>query len=533
MNTFRKYSSKFISILFAIMMVVVLLSVIFADGGYFSMNNSNLFLSICIGVAFALGVFLLYHKLFRKTSEISRKWEIIIVVSAIVIFLILGIVVIFTLRVKPGWDFGHIYNAALNLANHGDFGEAYTYISNFPFQLFLVGMFSIVIKLTSGILPASDALIYLNLLFILMTIGLFYLIIRKMFDVKKAIFSLFMFIVFSPIILYTPIFYSDTISMFFVMLCFYLALFLCDEAITIRKRIILSLLFGLSLLCGFEIKATVLILAIAVLLFVLFIKKKVSVKNATISIVCVATVFLPLSYLISTKSQQLTNRDMEIPKTHWVMMGLRNYGGFNMEDYSEITFKALDEGRQQELKDIHIEEIKNRLGNYGVFGYLNFLTKKLSYTWGDGTYYVSDKLSREPSNPDSWIYKFVAKDGEYFQIYSTFMNGMQFMLLLVICIGALLTVKDRSEFAIIKLAIMGVIIFFLLWEARSRYLINYLPLLFVLFVYSLDNISICVQRFSQLRSEGELCSQHKSSQYTRRLGRAKPSAARPKSKSNK
>ncbi|MBR5408496.1 glycosyltransferase family 39 protein [Candidatus Saccharibacteria bacterium] len=492
MEKIKKILSKTISWVFLATFVVIIFCVFFVDGGRYSLNVNNPIISLLIAILFGLGLFFLYRKFTKNTSKLSTKKEVVIVASALIFFMVVGIIAILFLRVRPTWDVGHIYNAAMNMAYHGDVGNEYGYISNFPFQTFLLGCFTAIIKLTSFFPYPDIVLMLFNLFCILGTILLTYLIVKKLLGTRKAIFSLILFLLFSPIILYTPIFYSDTISMLFIAGCFYLSLFLFDSKISSKKRIILSLIFGLICFCGYQTKATSIILIIALALFALFINKKFNFKKFAISTACIAIIFIPSCIIVSNISKRITNPSLLIPKTHWIMMGLKNYGGFNMEDYQDITYAGLDDGK--DLASMHIEVIKQRLSEYGPLNYLGFLSRKVAFTWGDGTYYVSDKLRREPSHPELLLYKIFSGDGEYFASYNIFMNGMQVLLLVGIVIGAFFTRNSQSIIAVIKLSLLGLILFLLIWETRSRYLINYLPLMLVFFMFSLDSVSKLVTK---------------------------------------
>lgn len=487
MEKVKNVFSGFVGWAFFLVSAIISFCVLFVDGDKYSFNRNLPIVSFLIGIVVALGLYFGYRKFAKSKKELTKKKEIIIVSVAMLIFLAIGLFVIAVLRVYPSWDVGHVYEAALSMANNGDLGGEYSYVSNFPYQTFLVGVFSIIIKCTSWLINPKLALTLVNLFLILGSTLFCYFSVRKLLGAKKAIFSLVLFLLFSPILLYTTIFYSDTISMFFVTGSFFISLYLFEEKIKMKTRIILSLLLGLFCFCGFQVKATAVIIIVAIVMYALLIQKKVSMKSFTISAGCVLAVFVPSSLVVSGISHRVTDPSLEIPKTHWIMQGLKNYGGFNMEDYLDITYPGL--GNKEELSKRHVEEIKKRLGEFGPVGYAGFLSKKISFTWGDGTYYVGDKLRRNPAHPESLAYKVVAGDGEYFTGYNIWMNGLQIMLLIGIAIGAFLSRKDRTAISIIKLALMGVFIFLLAWETRSRYLINYLPLMFVVFVYSLDKIT--------------------------------------------
>lgn len=489
MEVFKTRFSNFVSWVFFGLFLVITFCVVFLDGGEFSLNQNYPIVSIILGLALAGAITFLYFKLFRKkTKHKLAIWKEVLIVSiAIILLFLVGLYIINKLEVRPDWDYGALYEAATTKLRQGNFGEWTNYISNFPFQIFLAYLYVFYLKIVGGIFEPHYALMLLNLLFIIGTIIIFYFSIRKLLGARKAIFSLVFFVLFSPILLYSPIFYSDTISMFFVAVCFFLSLFICDSELKISKRIILSLLFGLALFCGFQIKATSAIVAIAVIIFIALIQKKfIGRKAALISAASVVAVMAPLMLVVSHVRSSIVDPELEIPKTHWLMMGLKDYGGWNGEDYELITMPGLS--TRDELVNRQVTEIKSRFGNYGPIGYIGFLLKKLSFTWGDGTYYVSEKLSRGPSHPDSTIYQIVAKNGQHNQAYRVIMNAMQFMLLALVCIGAYLTRHDRSAISIIKLSIIGLTLFLLAWETRSRYLINYLPLLLIFAAYTLDQM---------------------------------------------
>ena len=58
-------------------------------------------------------------------------------------------------------------------------------------------------------------------------------------------------------------------------------------------------------------------------------------------------------------------------------------------------------------------------------------------------------------------------------------------LILISSILSLIYDEDR-KFSILKLSIIGIIAFILLFEARSRYLMNYLPIFILLAIYSIN-----------------------------------------------
>ena len=83
-------------------------------------------------------------------------------------------------------------------------------------------------------------------------------------DRKSAVFGLILSFSFLPLFLYTPIIYSDTLSLFIPILFVYLYLNIDKEKVLTKKNIILFALVGILLFFGKEIKITSLIIFIAI-----------------------------------------------------------------------------------------------------------------------------------------------------------------------------------------------------------------------------------------------------------------------------
>lgn len=79
---------------------------------------------------------------------------------------------------------------------------------------------------------------------------------------------------------------------------------------------------------------------------------------------------------------------------------------FSHEDV-QFSLKQRSLNGKEGTKKANIKIIKQRLKSYGVEGYLRFLKNKISFTWGDGTYYSLSKLSREAVFKGSIFYEHV------------------------------------------------------------------------------------------------------------------------------
>ena len=129
--------------------------------------------------------------------------------------------------------------------------------------------------------------------------------------------------------------------------------------------------------------------------------------------------------------------------------------------------------------------IKDRIHNYGFTGMIDHLKQKINYTWSDGTYYSIRKLIREPlmeNNP--YADYIIGHQNKYF-IYFSQISHLTLIGLMLIGAFRLLRTKDTFE-SILTITIIGVFLFLLLWETRSRYLVLYLPVFLVLAAYGIQ-----------------------------------------------
>lgn len=166
----------------------------------------------------------------------------------------------------------------------------------------------------------------------------------------------------------------------------------------------------------------------------------------------------------------------EIPKTHWIMMGLAGNGGYNNEDYV-LTFSAPDgETRKALIRD----EIAARLKEMGPAGLVRHALDKIGYTWGEGTYYLPHKLAMGPTQPHSFWAEIFFEGRAHFSLFLRYANGLMLCMLLYLLAGALQK-QSRDVLFAARLSVCGLFFFLLIWEARSRYLVNYVPVLLLLF----------------------------------------------------
>ncbi|MEG1446807.1 MAG: hypothetical protein RSC58_06025 [Ruthenibacterium sp.] len=164
-----------------------------------------------------------------------------------------------------------------------------------------------------------------------------------------------------------------------------------------------------------------------------------------------------------------------IPYTHWVMMGLSGVGGYNNDDY-DLTLRGKTYAERQ---SITTQEIVSRVKALGVRGLAHHSANKLSYIYGDGLCYAPYKLDQSGLH-DTILRQFFLAGFPYFGAVSHLATGLWLAVLCCGIWGAVSAARKSTHSAtVFYVALIGLTLFLLLWEARSRYLVNFLPIILI------------------------------------------------------
>ena len=115
------------------------------------------------------------------------------------------------------------------------------------------------------------------------------------------------------------------------------------------------------------------------------------------------------------------------------------------------------------------------LSALGAAGLAKHELQKLSYLYGDGTYTATLKLSRGPVQVQP-LHALVVYTEPLFGIFAYATFGLMAAQLFYCAASGIAGLRGGGAATrFLRLALLGITLFLLLWEARTRYFVNFLP----------------------------------------------------------
>lgn len=437
----------------------------------------------------------------RSKPKISDKQVVIFIFASVGVLLVLQLLAGYFLQMNPVTDMQYIERYSRDFASTGNFDliqkdceKGSVYLIRYPNNFALVFLLSAVYRLCTlifGYVPSLVPVI-INAFAINISVLLTVFTARKIFGNRRAVFVLLLCFLFAPFYTYVPYYYTDSLSMPFCIGAIYLFVLAVGSEKKIQKYV-LFVVSGVLVFLGYKLKGSLIILLAAVLIYVFL---KMNIKQVLCIVLAVIAGFGSIGaiYTVAFNSMGIVTEEQsdryEYPYTHWIMMGLKGLGHYNLKD-SNYTDSFESKAEKQEA---NIKEIKNRIEKFGPDGLTEHIFNKAVWTWEDGTYYISHHI--EDCKRENILHSFVLTKGEnhlYFFVYS---NGFQLLLIFLMLMSILKGCKDPyvNILTLFKGIIFAAFIFFLIWETRSRYLYNFTPLFMLVAVDGLDFIVSAMKR---------------------------------------
>ena len=452
---------------------------------------------VSFGAALFLFVFAGRKLRAAEEARLLRIRSIAVPAYLIALFL-LHILLGYLMEYVPAGDNFMLYNGSQTLARDGDFHtypDFGLYLARFSnqwgFLMMLTGFWKLLAML--GIESCFMPLVVVQAALYAVGVCCALRIVRHLGGVRGELMLLVLLALCLPMYFAAAVLYTDTFSLPFVLLALELAL-RAGEAKTLKGQLLLALACGVVTFIGGQIKMTVAIVMIAAVLCWLLTMKPL--RAALCSMLCLLTLTLGTTAvqqaMLGPVIDPAVYAQQNTPVIHWIMMSIptgNNPYGNATGDYG-ITWGMMDEGASHEavmdsiytrMKDrIYTLRYPNRL--------LAAMMRKNAAAMGDGTFGLSEMLDDNPVR-ENGVSAFVLAGRPYYPVYSAVCTGVYLAGLLLALCGCARDLRRRDTgAAMLYIAAFGVMLFLLIWEARSRYFFNFVPVFLMLCALSAVSI---------------------------------------------
>lgn len=443
---------------------------------------------IGIGVSL-LCIYILVTKVYEnKLDKILGKEEKCIRILSVVLFFT-ELIISYEILFSSGWDAGEVsWQAGLVAAGESKLDN--NYFSNYPNNLLITFLYSLAYRFMGvfGLQMYGAVIIVVVQCFLSALTGyLLYQVSKRMFHNHKISFVVWaVYGLWIGLMPWYTVTYSDPLGIIFPVSILWLYQSMESNKAIWRK----SILIGILSFFGYQIKPSLLIIYIAVLIIVMlrFIENKernVRIKQICGLIVSFFVVFGIYQQIDIAKCMGFElDKEQELTITHFVMMGLseKRNGVFDMDEVDYSLSFPNKKRRQEE----NVKLIKQRLKDYGFIGMVHHMAKKTLTNYNDGTFSWGKEggfFSGEIEKPEEILSKVLKNlyynDGKHRTILNTYMQFFLIMILLggfLNCIQIFDKKKNTDSYLVTMLALVGVFLFVSIFEARARYLYVYAPL---------------------------------------------------------
>lgn len=500
-NKFYRFCLYLTAILCCDILVISLFTIENREGLILRLDQNIMFVLIILFFSiFLSSLFVwIYHKMF--SGERNQTIISIGLFAAMVVLQILFLV--FVSHPIPTADAATVQNQALAMlrTQHGQLNLEIPYFQDYPNNHFIAVLFYYFFYILNifGVTNIWIPTIVLNVFMIDFGIYLSFLSVKKLKNHTKANFFMILCIFCPTTYVWLTFAYTNTFSIPFVMGVLYL--FLCIKERALGKRTVFyCILLGICAVAGYLIRPTTILPIIALVLYYgiryFKIRKDNLIKGSIVLIACMIA-FLSCK-AIQGRHVPAGYEDKSFPITHWIMMGLKEDGGFNMKDRLYTQGFATKEER----KAANIKKIKARLSSMGAVGYLELVQRKLERVWsrgGDDAYY---KARHAKEFPILYDYALGSKN-IWFVIYMQVFRAITFFFILLSVIRQIRK-KEYQDIFLYTLTLLGAILFFIIWEANTKYNICFIYLCLILVTDGIQAVDGKVCMWMSKRSDLKL-----------------------------
>lgn len=479
--------------------------------------NAVLLVIALAGVA----VVCLFARALRKV-ELTAKVNIITDIVLAGLFVLLYFINVWIAReivFRLPWDIMVVTTHASYVAEGNAIGyQPYfsIYTNNIPIVYILKELFTRAME--NPEYPYVNDFIWVQTNCVLLSLGGFFgcLTIKKL--TRKFAPTLIYFMLYLALIGLTPwkiAPYTDTYGMIFPIMCVYFYLCYRDAEKAVWKFLFMALTL-VSAAAGGLVKPSIYILLIAILMVELisFVQKyKEKWKYLLFEAVLIAGLFfikgICVDYMIEDIGLDF-NEELGAGWQHYFRMGQNEEttGSYSTEDAA--LFGEFQENKQ-ERNEAALERALARVREKGFFGNISFGIRKMVMVFNEGTFGWANEVEIRERYPlsiarNDRITEFLRNifwpDMPYTGRFNTFCQLVWIFCLVGMAGFCFLSGTRRENCVLLAVSFLGIYFYQLLFEARARYLMVFLPLLVVVSVCGLwQYVEWAVNRLAARRGE--------------------------------
>ena len=434
-------------------------------------------------------------------EERHRKRNLRILLAFVSVYVgVFGFVWAFLCKYHAMWDAQMISWFANLFANGvGDLtAHDIDYISSYPHQLGLIAVQEVLYRIFGW--ENYHAFQVLNALGASGIVLTGYGIIKEMSKREEPrVYFLLLMLGCWPLIIYVPFMYGEVLSILFSLLSAYTLLFYLRKK---RKRDILLMALAITAACLIRSNCYIVLAAMGCVLVVKAVSDK-RLMHLLALLACCLTFFLFHAALIHTYEQKLdTDLSHGMPSILWVAMSTREGGdGKEAGWYNGIAWDLFvdeagrDHDKAKELAYGVLEESIDHFKEDPSY-MLDFYKRKIVSQWSEPTYacQVETNHRKEDRSPFmDRLYK-----GDLWKPFVRVMDIYQTLIYWGALLFLLLQLRKRIpvEQLILMITVIGGFIFYIFWEAKSRYVFPYFMMMIPMAAMGWDML---LQRLSSLR----------------------------------
>lgn len=494
MKRLAEIAKKSIFGIFALLYVGILLIDLIFQYVDFYRRKEFIIWNIGMVAILAVGIAVFYWIYQKKRDTFfqkNRNWKRWMLLFFVLLFLI-QVFICYHIYFMTGWDSGIITANADYVAN-GQTAELWDwYYSRCPNNSLLTAIYAMIFWVAKHVGIPSTA-VRLLIVFGQCAISSWtgYILFSCARNLLKGIVApLMVWGIYAVLIGLSPwliIPYSDSSCLFLPILLLWMYQTL-DYG---KAKYVKCVLMGILAYLGYEMKPMVIIVLIAILGVELLenIKEKANIKKWSVLLIISASLVATVGVCKVVNLEKIMgfeiNEEAQFGLTHYLMMGLNeeHSGVFKIEDadYSE-SIPTLEQRKRENIR-VAVERVKE----YGAVGLAKFIVKKTMVNFNDGTFAWGQEgdfygIPLEiPNSPfRSLLRGLYYDDGEFHVVYETVAQFLWMLVLVGVTLNSILLFEKEKMFEktylVAIISLIGIAMFVMLFEARSRYLYTFVPL---------------------------------------------------------